>query len=152
MSDFDIKSFINKIVSKTLLLILFILIVLTITYPFINCLDKPLKRGDYLHNVWILAFNSQVMYKNPLKVFDTNIFHPVPGAKPFHEIQFANSIVYSFFYSLTDDPILSFNLFILFSMVLTAYSLFLLLKELTNNSIVSLFSSLIFIFHSFYIS
>src|SRR3954471_4881890 len=76
---------------------------------------------DPLYSVWAMAWQAHALATAPLSLFDTNIMYPFKGTLAFDELSFAEALISSPLYWLTNNPVLSHNAQILLTFVLSGY-------------------------------
>ena len=129
-----------------LALVLFSLASLVYTYPLIldpsraNRLDSP----DALLNTWVLSWDLYQLGKDPLHVFDANIFFPEEGTLAYSENLLSAAVFAAPVALFTDNPTLLFNAAWLGAIVTTAFAAFLLAYDLTSNRFAALLAALVF--------
>ena len=134
-----------------LALVLFSLASLVYTYPLIldpsraNRLDSP----DALLNTWVLSWDLHQLSKDPLHVFNANIFFPEEGTLAYSENLLSAALLAAPVALFTDNPTLLFNAAWLGAIVTTAFAAFLLAYDLTSNRFGALFAGLVFTYGSY---
>lgn len=131
------------------------LVTLLMTWPLAAGLtrDIPWDLGDSILNCWILAWNAERFLRvlggdlSALQGFyDTNIFHPQGLTLAYSETLFAQTAQILPIYALTKNVILSYNLLVLSSFVLSGTGTFLLVRELTGDWRAGFAAGLVFAF------
>ena len=112
--------------------------------------DIPWDLGDALLNCWILAWNSEHVLEalggNPSVLsglWHGNIFHPEPYALAYSELLIAQTIQGLPVYALTGNAVLVFNLLFLSTFILSAWGMYLFVRELTGDARAAFLAGLI---------
>ena len=105
--------------------------------------------GDCLLNTWIISWVQEHLFKNPLKLFDANIFYPLSNTLSFSEHLFPQAILSLPVYYVSKNPVLVYNFVFFFSCLLSAYAMFLLVRYLTKNNLAGIACGFIFTFNNF---
>jgi hypothetical protein len=113
--------------------------------------DSVHDTGDPLLNSWIISSIQQSLISQPKKMFDGNIFFPSENTIAFSEHLFPQSVVSLPLSFLFGNPILIYNILFLFSYVLTAYAMFILVRYLTGDSHAGIVSGIIFAFSAYHL-
>ncbi|MCB0180001.1 MAG: hypothetical protein KDI62_17340 [Anaerolineae bacterium] len=142
----------SELTSKTptywttiLVLVVYGLLAVGLTYPLIFNLTStvPNDIGDPLLNTWILAWDSHALLTAPLNLFNANIFHPLPNTLAYSEHLISTALLalpIQFF----GEPILAYNLSLLLSFPLAAFSMYLLALHWTHQRSAAFIAGLIF--------
>jgi hypothetical protein len=119
------------------------LLTLVLTWPLARGLtrDVPGDFGDPLLNTWILAWDADHLARafsgHPGALRDywqANVFAPHPIALAYSEHLTAQALQMLPVYVISGNPILGYNLLFLSTFILSAFGMFLLVRELTGNS------------------
>lgn len=133
----------------------YVVLTAAMTWPLLPGLtrDIPWDLGDSLLNCWILAWNGERLLRvlggdlSALQGFyDTNIFHPQPLTLAYSETLFAQTLQVLPVYALTKNLILSYNLLVFSSYVLSGLGAYLLARELTGDWRAAFLAGVIFAF------
>ncbi|MCJ7581675.1 MAG: hypothetical protein MUP98_14210 [Candidatus Aminicenantes bacterium] len=148
----------RKIMSNSLririgIIFLFILLI------FVHLLPLSLHPGDALNdtrdcvlNTWIPGWVQQQIFKNPLKLFDTNAFYPNANTLSYSEHLLPQALISLPVRLLTQNPIAVYNFIFFFSFFLNAYGMFLLIRHLTKNDFIGIVCGIIFAFNTYQIN
>lgn len=101
---------------------------------------------DPLYSVWAMAWQAHALGTNPAGLFDTNIMYPFKGTLAFDELSFAQAVISAPLYWISGNPVLSHNVQLFLTFVLSAYGMWLLVRELTHNSLAGLVAGAAFAF------
>jgi hypothetical protein len=124
-----------RLVPHLLALAAFTLVSIIATWPMFPQLGGyVIDKGDPLYSVWAMAWQAHALATDPLGMFDTNIMYPFTGTLTFDELSFSQAIMSAPFYWLTGNPVLSHNLVLFASFVLSGYGVWLLVRELTGSA------------------
>ena len=124
----------TRLVPHLLALLAFTLLSITATWPMFPQLGGyVIDKGDPLYSVWAMAWQAHALATNPLGMFDTNIMYPFTGTLTFDELSFSQAVMAAPVYWLTGNPVLSHNLVLFASFVLSGYGVWLLVRELTGS-------------------
>ncbi len=129
---------------------LYAVVMALLTYPWVFHL------GDLLPSHWqsppfvsIMLNNHNALLLNPLKILDAGYFYPINNTLALTENLIGYTIFFSPIYILTGNPTLSFNVMIWLFFVLSATSLFLLIKYYLNSPMSAFVGGLIYGFASY---
>ncbi|HEX9902031.1 MAG TPA: discoidin domain-containing protein [Acidobacteriota bacterium] len=130
---------------------LFIILTLAMTYPLVLHLGSSVRDpGDPLLNTWILAWNNRQMAGFHLAGwFDANIYYPNQNTLAYSEHLFSQALVSLPVNLLTGNPILAYNLVLLFGFVTSGLGMYLLARRLSGHVLGSLAAGIIFAFSPF---
>lgn len=130
--------------------VLFLFLSAVMTYPLVFHLSSAINDyGDPLLNAWILTWDHHQLFKNPLHLFDTNIFYPHHNTLAYSEHLFASALLSLPVYLFGGGPITAYNVVLFLSFVLCGFGMFLLVKELTKSSLAGVFSGMLFAFSAY---
>jgi hypothetical protein len=134
------------------------LLSVALTWPLAPGLgrDIPKDLADPLLNTWIVAWGAEHVVRflsGDLSAFagfwNANIFHPAPLTLTCSEHLFAQAVQAAPVYALTGNAILCYNLLFLSSFVLSGLALFLLVRDLTGDSVAAFAGGVFFAFAPF---
>ncbi len=92
----------------------------------------PIDRPDGRLNVWILAWDAHALVHEPGRLFQAPIFHPLPDALAFSENLLLPAVLGAPF-SLAGQPVLSYNLVLLLSLVVSGLGVQLLVRRVSGD-------------------
>ncbi|HEX9901837.1 MAG TPA: discoidin domain-containing protein [Acidobacteriota bacterium] len=104
---------------------------------------------DSILNTWIISWVHQNMLKNPLSIFEANVFFPNPGSLSYSEHLFPLAALSWPVYIVFKNPILSYNFLLFLFFTLNGYTMFLLIKRLTGNTWAGIAGGFMFAFNSY---
>ena len=122
---------------RTFVIVAFAFSVLTLafTYPLVlapgtaNRFDSP----DALLNAWILDWVLYQLPRDPLHLFNANIFFPELGSLAYSENLVTAAVLVAPIRLISDNPILLYNIALTLAFVTTALSAFLLARDVTGD-------------------
>jgi hypothetical protein len=119
------------------------LLTIVLTWPLARGLarDVPGDFGDPLLNTWILAWDADHLARalsgHPAALrdyWDAKVFAPHPIALAYSEHLTAQALQMLPVYVVSGNPILGYNLLFLSTFILSAFGMFLMVRELTGNA------------------
>ena len=116
-------------------LAVFLLLAVVHTWPLVSN-PAGLSRndnGDAMLNEWIVSVIAQQVVRDPLALFDANIFHPEPRTLAFSEPLLVPALAGAPIRWLGGSPVLTFNLLLLAGMVTTAFAGFYVTRSITGD-------------------
>ena len=105
--------------------------------------------GDPLLQSWVIQWNIHKLSTSLTNYFDANIFYPYPNTFAYHDHLFALGLLGFPAYLISKNPLLTYNILLILSFVLSAYGMFLLCKQITQNLHAAFLGGLIFGFLPF---
>lgn len=112
----------------------FLGITLWLTWPLGARMTTALSGSpDSLLNAWALAWNLHILPRAPLSLFDANIFAPRPDTLAYSEHLFGIVAVVWPVHAITGNLVLTYNVALLLSFVLSGVGMYLLVHELTGD-------------------
>ncbi|MDP3046649.1 MAG: hypothetical protein Q8O07_04155, partial [Chloroflexota bacterium] len=134
-------------------LVLFSLLSALFTYPLVLHLADAVEDGqDALLNVWILAWDGHALFSDPLRLFDANIFYPFSRALAYSEINLSQALLALPATLISGNPVLGYNLALLFTFVLSGWGMYLLAGRLTGSPWAGLGAGIVFAFNAYKLS
>ncbi len=120
------------------------------TFPLVKTMSVFMDTtGDPFFNAWTLAWTQHQLLTDPLHLFDANIFYPYKLTLAFSEHQVASALLALPVYLLGGSPILVHNVVFFLTFVLSGFGLYLLVKDLTGNSLAAILAGMAFAFSSY---
>jgi hypothetical protein len=135
--------------------VVYLVTALAATWPLVRGLgrDVPWDLGDSILNMWILSWDGEQIrrilagdFSRIATFFDANIFHPAPLALAYSEHLIPQAIQIFPVWLISGNPILCYNLLFLSSIVLAGLGMYLLMRELTGNTLAAFIAGLLFAF------
>lgn len=140
----------SRLTPHLLVLGLFTLLTIAATWPMFPQLGGfVMDKGDPLYSVWAMAWQAHALATQPFDLFNANINYPFRGTLTFDELSFAQAVLAAPFYFTLGNPVLSHNLILFLSFVLSGWATWLLVRELTGSNLGGLVAGTAFAF-SFY--
>jgi hypothetical protein len=133
---------------KTIALLAYFALTLALTYPLVlrpkaaNRLDSP----DALLNSWIVSWCLYQLPRDPLHLFDANIFHPEKGTLALSENLLTGALLASPVALFSSSPVLLFNAVLLAAFVTSGYAAFVLAFDLTGSRLAAGLAGILFAF------
>ncbi len=112
-----------------LALALYAALALIFTYPLIFNMDRVNGAGDPAVMVWSMAWISHALASDAA-LYGANIFYPTPDALAYTDLLLPSAVFTAPLYYITNNPLLSFNVVLLLTYVLSGYATFLLVRRL----------------------
>jgi hypothetical protein len=129
-------------------LLAYFALTLALTYPLVlrpgtaNRLDSP----DALLNSWIVSWCLYQLPRDPLHLFDANIFHPEKGTLAFSENLLTGALLASPVALFSSSPVLLFNAVLVAAFVGSGYAAFVLAFDLTGSRLAAGLAGILFAF------
>lgn len=108
-----------------LALVLYGALAVLFTYPLVLNVDRVNGAGDPAVMVWSVAWIQHSLLSDA-SLFDANIFHPTGNALAYTDLILPGALATAPLYYATNNPLVSFNVLLLLSYVLSGYTAFLL--------------------------
>ncbi|MBI5586338.1 MAG: hypothetical protein HY892_21210 [Deltaproteobacteria bacterium] len=139
----------RRILTQLLVLLLFAGLTLIMTFPAVLRLKVAVigDAVDSLLNCWIIAWDIHKITAFEFRtLFDANIFFPYQNTLAYSEHMLGVALPAIPLQVGLADPLLTYNLSLLLSFVLTAFGLYLLVRQLTGSTPAAFVAGLIFAF------
>ncbi|MGD8329684.1 MAG: discoidin domain-containing protein [Acidobacteriota bacterium] len=137
-----------------IVLVAFAILVAVMTYPqVLHLADGTRDWGDPLLNSWIMWWEVHAVRSGNLAgFFDANIFFPHHDTLAFSEFLLPQTLVAAPLLLLFDNPVIAYNVVLLLSFLATAFSMYLLGKQLTGDPFAGFVAGLAMAFSPFMFS
>lgn len=123
------------------------------TFPSILDLRRAVvDLADPLLDAWAFAWTAHQLPRDPIHLFDSNRYYPETGTLAFTDPMIGLGIVVSPVQALFDEPVLTLNVAILFSLALSGYGAYLLVKDMTGSAAAGGVAGAIFAFNPYRLS
>ncbi len=123
---------------------------LVMTNPLVlHLADAVEDKQDALLNVWIIAWVGHALTTDPLRLFDANILYPYHNTLAFSEVLLPQGLLALPVNLASGNTILGYNLVLLFSFLLAAYAMYLLVFDLTRQRIAGIVAGIVFAFNPY---
>jgi hypothetical protein len=111
------------------------LLTAALTYPLAFHAGRvgPVNTGDGQLSIWNVAWVARALVRDPLHVFDANIFAPHTGTLAYSEANLVAGALAAPAWWATGNPYLAHNSAILLAFLLTAFATFALARRLTGT-------------------
>lgn len=128
-------------------LLVLVLFTLVLTWPTARSLGTHVvDRQDPLLNAWIMAWEAHQLLRDPLRLFQANIFYPYPYALAFSEILLSTTALVLPVRWAGATPILTYNLAFLLAFFTTALGGYLFALYLTGRRLAALVAAVAYAF------
>jgi hypothetical protein len=119
------------------------------TYPQVRLLNRGVpvvEMGDALFSTWRLAWFAHQLPRDPLHLFDANIFYPERLTLAYSDAMVVPSLMAAPLLWLGVEPLLTYNVLLLSAFVLSGAAMFALVRSLTGHSGAALVAGFVFAF------
>lgn len=106
--------------------------------------------GDPLHISWILAWDAHQIVRDPLHLFDSNAFHPYENSLAFSEHLLVPALLAAPFFYATGNALLAQNVAMVLTLALSAFAMFLLVREAFRREDAGLVAGTVYAFHTYF--
>lgn len=139
-----------NIKTYTCLILIYSTISLTFLFPiFKDPIHNTPDTGDTFHNIWIMGLNSKKILNKQLSLSSGNIYYPEnTNVLNYSEKLYIQSILFLPFYVIK-NPILGYNIQLLFSFIFSALLCFYIFYKISNNKRLAFVSSIVAVFFPF---
>lgn len=142
----------NRFLSSVQILILSFIFTIIFTWPFVLKIGTLYDDyGDYPLNGWLLWYDQFSITHGKIfdqdSYFSSNQFYPLPYSLAYSENSLVPSLIFSPFYWLTNNLILSVNILALLTFILSFLSSYFVIYQFTRNKLATLCGSLIYTFN-----
>ena len=104
--------------------------------------------GDAMLNEWILAWVEHELPRNPMHLFEGNIFYPAHDVLAFSEPLIVPAVMGAPFAWAGASPVLVFNLMLIAGFALTAFATFWVVESWTGEAAAGLLAGSVFAFNT----
>jgi hypothetical protein len=111
-----------------------------------GALSSPLALADLHLTSWIVSWGAHQLRHDPLRLFDANLFHPLPQALAFSEHMLAGAFLVLPLDLAHHDPVLNHNVLLLASFTLAGAGTALLVRDLGGSLPAAVFGGALFAF------
>lgn len=130
-----------------LVLIFFILLSIIMLWPLpLHMADAFVSHVDPLLNTWIFDWDTYQLFRDPLHLFDANIFFPLENTLAFSEHMIVLSLIAFPVSLVSGNPILGYNFVQILSYLLCGFAVYLLVFHLTKSRMAGIAAGIIFAF------
>lgn len=117
-----------------------------VTDPVNQFLAGP-GHNDVRFNTWVIFWGARALTSNPLEMHNANIFHPEKYTFAYSDIELSHSLLMLPVIKLTNNPELTYNLLVLFCIIIGGAGMFILARWVTGKSLPAFFAALVFVFN-----
>jgi hypothetical protein len=105
------------------------------TWPLVTAPHRysRVDNGDFLLNAWAISWVAHQLPRDPLHLFDANMFWPEPRTLAFSEAMIVQGVIAAPFVWMGASPILAYNITMLAGFVLTAFFFGMLARRWTGS-------------------
>jgi hypothetical protein len=131
-------------------LALFVVMAIVHTWPLASD-PAHLSRGDNsdtILNEWIIAWVVHQAPRDPIHLFDANIFYPERDTLAYSEVMIVQSALAAPVFWLGGGPVLAYNVVLMTGFVLTGWTMCLVMARWTGSWTAALVSGLVFAFNA----
>jgi hypothetical protein len=127
---------------------LFWILTFVMTYPQVNMLNRGISPdiGDPLFSTWRLAWVAHQLPRDPLHLFDANIFYPAKHTLAFSDAMLVPSLIAAPFLWVGMHQLYVYNLLLLSGFAFSGAAMFLLVRSLTRHTGAALVAGFVFAF------
>jgi hypothetical protein len=119
------------------------------TYPQVRRLDAVPDLGDPLFSIWRLAWIAHQLVRDPLHLFDGNMFYPERFTLAYSDSMLLPAVTAAPLLWLGADTVTVYNLFLLATFVLAGVAMYALVRALTGHRPAALVAAVAFAFYPF---
>ena len=137
----------TRVLKHITILFLYTLLTCLLLYPLPANFSTGLleaQSGDPLMQIWVVQWNIHKLTRSISHYFDANIFYPYSNTFAYHDHMFALGLTGLPIYTISQNPIVTYNVLLMLSFILSAYGMYLLCKEITHNDYAAFLAGLIF--------
>jgi hypothetical protein len=128
-------------------LLLFAALTALMTYPQVRQMHSvSVDMADPLLSTWRLSWFAHQLHRDPLHLYDGNIFYPEPRTLAYSDAMLVPSLMVAPLVWLGIHKILVYNVLLLSGFVLSGAAMFLLVRSLTHHVGAALFAGFVFAF------
>ena len=128
--------------------IVYVALTAAMTYPQVRFLNQTVvpEFGDPLLSTWRLAWVAHQLPRDPLRLFDANIFYPDRRTLAFSDAMIVPSLTVAPLVWLGVHQVIAYNILLLSGFVLSGIGMFVLVRSLTGHIGAALLAGLVFAF------
>jgi hypothetical protein len=129
--------------------LLMVFLAAAMTYPQVRHLDAIPDPGDPLFSTWRLAWIAHQLPRDPLHLFDANIFYPARRTLAFSDSILLPGVVGAPFLWLGVPVVRFYNMYLIATFALAGLAMYLFARSLTREPAAALVAAVIFAFYPF---
>jgi hypothetical protein len=142
--DAPSRSWARRLGELTLLVLVFSVLVAALTWPQVRHLDAIPDVGDPLFSIWRIDWVSHQILRNPLTLFDANIFYPERLTYTYSDSLIVPALMSAPLFWMGVRAVVAYNLLLLAGFVLSGVTTFLLVRALTGRATAGMIAGAIF--------
>ncbi len=125
----------------------FLVLTAAMTWPWVAHLrDTSFDPGDSYLGSWVLAWDFHQTFRDPLHLFDANVFFPYRDTLAFSENQYGTALLFFPAFAAGLRPLTVHGLAMLFSFAFSGYGAFRLARTLTGSALAGWVAGIAFAF------
>jgi hypothetical protein len=137
----------RRVLGETAVLAVFVLLTVVMTWPWAaHIQDTSFDPGDSYFNAWMLAWDGHQTLRDPVHLFDANIFYPYRDTLAFSDHQWGTAMLFLPATLSGLPPLTVHGLAMLFAFAFSGYGAFRLARTLTGSTLAAWVSGLAFAF------
>jgi hypothetical protein len=129
--------------------LLFVGLTLAMTWQQVVSLHAVSDTGDPLFSVWRLSWVARQLPRDPLHLFDANIFYPELRTLAYSDAMLATALLAAPLLWLGVHQVVVYNVVFLLSFALSGAAMYALVRELTGDRMAALVAGVAFAFYPF---
>jgi hypothetical protein len=122
----------------------FTAVVLVMTWPQVRDFYSVPDLGDPLFSIWRIAWVAHQLPRDPLRLFDANIFYPEQLTFTYSDALIVPALMSAPMLWLGVHPVVAYNVLFLSGFVLSGIAMFLLVRALTGRTDAAIVAGVIF--------
>ena len=120
-----------------------------LTWPQVRHLDQVPDVGDPLFSIWRIAWVSHQIVRDPLRLFDGNMFYPERLTLTYSDSMIVPAMLSAPFFWIGVHPVLIYNLLLLSAFVFSGVTMFLLVRALTGRIDAAMIGATVFVLYPY---
>jgi hypothetical protein len=120
-----------------------------LTWPQVRFLNQVPDVGDPLFSVWRIAWISRQIVRDPVRLFDANMFYPERLTLTYSDSVIVPGLLSAPFFWIGVHPILIYNLLLLSGFVFSGVAMFLLVRALTGRIDAAVVGGAVFVLYPY---
>lgn len=126
---------------------IFVLASIVLTWPLARQMnDTLISWGDPVFQSWTIAWNWHALTTDPFNIFNANIFYPWRNTLAYSDHLFGQTLTVLPVIALTGNGMLANNMALLLAFVLSAFTMYLLVYDMTGNRAAGILAGLLYAF------
>lgn len=125
------------------------LLVAAFTWPQIRYMNSVPDRGDPLFSIWRISWVNHQIVRNPLALFDANIFYPERLTLTYSDPVIVPALMSAPLFWLGVQKVHIYNLLFLSAFVLSGLTMYLLVRALTNRRAAAVVAAVVFVLYPY---